>query len=46
MANDLSDLFIQNGLSMDKCLLFKRRVIQATSEYQSELQDLLKAGKQ
>lgn len=46
MANDLCDFFIKIDPSMDRSLLFKRKIDQATAEYQSELQDLLKDAKQ
>ena len=46
MANELCDFFIKIDPSMERSLVFKRKIDHATAEYQSQLKDLLKAAKQ
>lgn len=46
MANELCDFFMQIDQSMERSLIFKRQILNATAEYQSEFKDLLKAAKQ
>lgn len=45
-ANDLCDFFVNIDPSMERSLIFKRQIIDATAQYQSEFNDLLKAAKQ
>lgn len=46
MANELCDFFINVDPSMERSLIFKRQILNATAGYQSELKQLLKAAKQ
>ena len=42
MANELCDFFMKIDPSMERSLIFKRQIANATAEYQSELMELLK----
>lgn len=46
MANELCDFFMKIDPSMERSLIFKRQIANATAEYQSELKELLKTAKQ
>lgn len=46
MAHELCDFFIKIDPSMERSLIFKRKIVNATAEYQSELKDLIKSAKQ
>lgn len=46
MANELCDFFMKIDPSMERSLIFKRQIANATAEYQSELKELLKTTKQ
>lgn len=46
MANELCDFFMKIDPSMERSLIFKRQIANATAEYQSELKELLKNAKQ
>uniref|UniRef100_A0A2A4JVK0 HTH CENPB-type domain-containing protein n=1 Tax=Heliothis virescens TaxID=7102 RepID=A0A2A4JVK0_HELVI len=46
MANELCDFFMKIDPSMERSLIFKRKIANATAEYQSELKELLKTAKQ
>ncbi|GBP80084.1 Tigger transposable element-derived protein 1 [Eumeta japonica] len=46
MANELCDFFMNIDPSMERSLIFKRQIANATTVYQSELKELLKTVKQ
>ena len=46
MANELCDFFMKIDPSMEQSLIFKKQIVNATVEYQSELKELLKTAKQ
>ena len=46
MANELCDFFMKIDPSMERSLIFKRKITNATAEYQSELKELLKTAMQ
>ena len=45
-TDEFYDFFKKIDPSMNVSLVFKREIVNATAEYQSELKDLLKAAKQ
>ncbi|CAH0721938.1 unnamed protein product, partial [Brenthis ino] len=46
MANELCDFFIKVDPSMERSLIFKKQIANATVKYKSELKDLLNTAKQ
>jgi hypothetical protein len=46
MTNEFCDFFMKIDPSMERSLIFKRQIANATAEYQSELKELLKTAKQ
>ena len=45
MANELWDVLMKIYPSMERSLIFKRQIANATAEYQSDLKELLKTAK-
>uniref|UniRef100_A0A1B0AAH7 Uncharacterized protein n=1 Tax=Glossina pallidipes TaxID=7398 RepID=A0A1B0AAH7_GLOPL len=46
MANELCDFFMNIDPSMERSLIFKRKIANATAAYQYELKELLKTANQ
>lgn len=46
MANELFDFFLNIDPCMERSLIFRRQIANATAAYQSELKEHLKTAKQ